>query len=135
MSTPSTSSNYLFDTSVLVEVLRGNAAIEQHMDALSGVGYLSAVASGELIFGAKHSSNPLLSLARTLALTNSLTHVSVDSMTADLYGDIRHDLATRGLLIPDNDIWIAATAAQYGLTFAARDAHFKRITGLNAELW
>lgn len=43
--------------------------------------------------------------------------------------------ATHGLLIPDNDIWIAATAAQYGLTLAARDAHFKRISGLSVEMW
>lgn len=105
------------------------------MGALTGASYLSAVALGELIFGAKHSSNPPLSLARTLALTNSLAHLPVDTMTAELYGDMRHDLATRGLLIPDNDIWIAATAAQYGLTLATRDAHFQRITGLHEELW
>lgn len=121
MSIPSTSSNnYLFDTSVLVEVLHGNTAIEQRIGSLPGAAYLSAIALGELIFGAKHSSNPPMSLGRTLALTNSLSHLPVDSTTADLYGDMRHDLAARGLLIPDNDTWIAATAAQYGLTLATR---------------
>jgi len=30
--------------------------------------------------------------------------------------------------MPDNDLWIAATAIQYGVTLAARDAHFTWIT-------
>ncbi|HEX6798062.1 MAG TPA: PIN domain-containing protein [Ktedonobacterales bacterium] len=64
-----------------------------------------------------------------------VNEVLLDSTTADLYGDMRHDLAARGLLIPDNDTWIAATAVQYGLTLARRDAHFTRIAGLHAELW
>lgn len=64
-----------------------------------------------------------------------MTILAADATTADLYGDLRHDLATRGMLIPDNDIWIAATAAQYGLALATCDAHFSRIAGLHVELW
>lgn len=56
-------------------------------------------------------------------------------MTADLFGAMRHDLATHGLLIPDNDRWVAATTAQHGLTLAAYDAYFQRGNGLNVELW
>ena len=38
-------------------------------------------------------------------------------------------------MLPDNDLWIAATAIQYGLTLAARDHHFTWIAGLMLEQW
>jgi tRNA(fMet)-specific endonuclease VapC len=37
--------------------------------------------------------------------------------------------------MPDNDLWIAATAIQYNITLAAHDAHFDWITGLLVEQW
>ena len=37
--------------------------------------------------------------------------------------------------MPDNDLWIAATAIQYEITLVARDAHFTWITDLNCEQW
>ncbi len=38
-------------------------------------------------------------------------------------------------MLPDNDLWIAATAMQYGLTLVARDQHFTWIAGLTLEQW
>lgn len=37
--------------------------------------------------------------------------------------------------MPDNDIWIAATAIQYDITLAARADHFNWIDGLKVEQW
>jgi tRNA(fMet)-specific endonuclease VapC len=37
--------------------------------------------------------------------------------------------------MPDNDLWIAATAIQYDLTLAARDAHLNWVPGLRVEQW
>ena len=37
--------------------------------------------------------------------------------------------------MPANDLWIAATGIQYGLTLAAHDAHFDWIDGLSVEQW
>jgi tRNA(fMet)-specific endonuclease VapC len=37
--------------------------------------------------------------------------------------------------MPDNDLWIAATAIQYDITLAARDGHFDWIDGLKVEQW
>ncbi len=34
-----------------------------------------------------------------------------------------------------NDMWIAASAMQYGLTLAGRDDHFTWIDGLDYEAW
>jgi len=45
------------------------------------------------------------------------------------------NLAERYRPIPENDIWIAATAKQYDLTVASRDNHFDAIDGLSLESW
>ncbi len=127
--------SYLYDTSVLIAILRRNPDIEQRRQAAPGVPYVNAVALGELLKGAKHSSRVTEGLREVRLLISTMRVLPVDETTADIYSDISHDLATRGQMIPDNDIWIAATALQYGLTLASRDAHFTRIAGLAQEQW
>jgi tRNA(fMet)-specific endonuclease VapC len=56
-------------------------------------------------------------------------------MTADHYGQIRAALGKAGTPIPENDIWIAATALEYQLPLAARDDHFGRVSGLQILKW
>ncbi len=50
-------------------------------------------------------------------------------------GKIKNYLRQKGLPIPENDIWIAATARQYNLTLVSRDAHFGNIENLHVESW
>jgi tRNA(fMet)-specific endonuclease VapC len=38
-------------------------------------------------------------------------------------------------MIPENDLWISATAMQYQLVVATRDAHFNRVAGLQVDMW
>ena len=38
-------------------------------------------------------------------------------------------------MIPESDVWIAATALQHGLTLVTRDAHFGEVEGLDTEAW
>jgi tRNA(fMet)-specific endonuclease VapC len=52
-----------------------------------------------------------------------------------LYGRIAQQLRRKGRPIPQNDIWIAATALQYDLTLVTRDEHFKQVEGLALETW
>jgi tRNA(fMet)-specific endonuclease VapC len=58
-----------------------------------------------------------------------------DSTTAQHYGEIKKVLREKGRPIPENDIWIAATAKQHDLTVASRDNHFDYIDGLSTEHW
>lgn len=37
-------------------------------------------------------------------------------------------------MIPTNDLWIAATAAEHGLPLLTRDAHFQGLPGVEVEL-
>lgn len=57
-----------------------------------------------------------------------------DQQTADHYASIKTALLNKGKPIPENDIWIAAVAKQFGLELYTQDQHFKEIDGLNLLL-
>jgi predicted nucleic acid-binding protein len=59
--------------------------------------------------------------------------VPIDEETSDRYAVIRNSLRKAGTPIPTNDIWIAATAMQYGLTVATTDPHFQKVTQILVE--
>ena len=61
--------------------------------------------------------------------------VPLDSATAHLYADIRHELKTAGHPIPENDIWIAALARQHRLPIISRDTHFDAVSGIQRIGW
>ncbi len=68
-------------------------------------------------------------------IQQTLDVLMADSITASIYGRIRHEQAKKGQMLPNNDLWIAATALQYNLTVVTRDNHFTWITGLTLEQW
>jgi len=47
--------------------------------------------------------------------------------TAEKYAIIKTSLLSKGKPIPENDIWIAATAMQYNLLLYTMDSHFREI--------
>jgi predicted nucleic acid-binding protein len=58
-----------------------------------------------------------------------------DEQTVEVYSTVKAELATAGTQIPENDIWIAAAALQYGLPIATRDKHFTVVSGLKTLVW
>jgi predicted nucleic acid-binding protein len=54
----------------------------------------------------------------------------VSTITPAVYARIYYDLEQRGVMIPINDIWIAALAFAARLPIVARDEHFSRVRGL-----
>jgi tRNA(fMet)-specific endonuclease VapC len=89
-----------------------------------------------LYFGAYSSpTRSQAAVADIVALATTNVILSADATTADVYAQLKHDLKRRGFTMPDNDLWIAATAMQYDVTLVARDAHFDWITGLRVEQW
>jgi tRNA(fMet)-specific endonuclease VapC len=54
--------------------------------------------------------------------------------TAEIYGQIRLQLSSVGTPIPENDIWIAATAMQYDLPILTNDKHFNSVDGITVQM-
>ena len=130
------STSYLLDTSVLVLMIKQDTAISQRLVGIAGAAfYVSTIALGELYYGAENSIYVGKSRADVDTLTHTLTVLATDHATARKYGLLKYEQRTKGLMLPDNDLWIAATGLQYELTLAARDQHFTWIAGLALEQW
>ncbi len=56
--------------------------------------------------------------------------VEIDRSTSEFYAKIYKELRLKGKPIPTNDLWIAATAMQYGGAIFTHDHHFEYISGL-----
>ncbi len=125
------STSYLLDTSVLVFVLKENPVILKRM--VGADLYVSSILLGELYYGAQHSIYVEKSMRQVNTLEKSITILEANKATALIYGRFKHEQRMKGLILPDNDLWIASTAIQYSLTLAARDHHFMWIDGLALE--
>jgi tRNA(fMet)-specific endonuclease VapC len=128
------STSYLLDSSVLILSIRYNTEILQKIAGAASL-YVPAIALGELYYGAEHSSSIEKGLAEVVKLEQTLAVLSVDNVTSRIYGHLKHEQRMKGQMLPDNDLWIAAMAIQYGLTLAARDNHFNWVAELGFEQW
>lgn len=90
---------------------------------------------GELYFGALKSQRQEANLRRVEEFTNASNVLPVDAGAARHYGEVRDGLRRIGRPIPENDIWIAATALRHGLVLVTRDSHFEHVEGLRVERW
>lgn len=126
--------SYLIDTSVLILSLKANNSIRQRLNKISTT-YMSAITLGELYYGAEHSVNVEKSFIEVDGLIKNSEVLIADNITASVYGRIKDEQAKKGQMLPDNDLWIAATAIQHGLILVARDNHFTWLTGITLEQW
>ena len=65
------------------------------------------------------------------SLTDNYQIIYLDEATTTIYGIIKASLRKKGKPIPENDIWIAAAAAQHGLPILTTDNHFKEIAEID----
>jgi tRNA(fMet)-specific endonuclease VapC len=131
---PASGTPYLLDSGILVRSLRGDAAIIARI-ASEPLLYLSNIILGELYYGAYGSPHETEDLRAVDDLAQRLPILALDQETAKRYGHIKREQRLKGQMLPENDMWIAATAIQYGVTLAGRDLHFTWINGLNYEQW
>ncbi len=58
-----------------------------------------------------------------------------DEGVARFYSEVKDDLRRKGRPVPENDVWIAATALRHDLALATRDSHFEHVDKLRVERW
>lgn len=122
----------LVDTSVLIELERGNESIYQRLDAEQV--FLAAVSAAELLHGV-HRANTAARKARREAFVESILRIlpvlDFDLSVARMYARIWADVRSAGFTVGAHDLQIAATALHYDhtvLTANVRD--FSRVAGL-----
>ncbi len=109
-----TGNNCLLDTSIVLHVFKQNKQIAARLNTFTEV-FIPLIVIGELYYGAYASADPERHIQQTneFLLNCKITHF--DTVTSTTYGKIKAELKRKGRPIPENDIWIAASAIQYDL--------------------
>lgn len=123
----------LLDTNIIVALFSEEPVVSQRF-AEREISVSSTVL-GELYYGAHKSAHTARNLARIDEFAASVKVLDCDALTAQHYGQIKDRLRVKGRPIPENDIWIASVALQFGLPLATRDDHFNEVEGLTLEAW
>jgi tRNA(fMet)-specific endonuclease VapC len=119
----------LVDTSAVVEFFKGDPEIGRMLEQHKPV-FVPVVVVAELLLGALRSQKVQANIRQIEAFVQRNRLLPCDADTALHYADIANRLRARGRPIPQNDMWIAAVARQYGLSIAARDGHFDEVDSI-----
>jgi tRNA(fMet)-specific endonuclease VapC len=120
----------LLDTSIVIHSFKSDHVIGERLDNIVEI-YVPLIVVGELYYGAYRSGSAEKHIERIEAFLRNCKLLQVDFTTATTYGNIKAALTMKGKPIPENDIWIAATAIQYQLPLYTTDKHFSEIEGLS----
>ncbi len=124
---------YLIDTNAAIALLNNHPEM---VNLLAQVDfYVPSIAVGELYWGAEKSANLEVNRKRVDDFISQRSVLNCDSETARRYGKVHAQLRRKGRPIPQNDIWIAATALQHDLILLTKDQHFQHVDGLTVESW
>jgi tRNA(fMet)-specific endonuclease VapC len=130
-----TGNKFLADTNIVIDLFKGDIrAIAFFEDQEKNI-FIPATAIGELYLGAYRSGHPAKHLKEVEGFILQCAVLPVEIITAKYYGILKAGLLKKGKPIPENDMWIAASAMQHDLQLIARDSHFKEIDGLNFNYW
>lgn len=126
---------FLFDTDAISELLRPRPATA-YVKWIMGIAredqFTSAVVIGELYKGAYRSTDRERHVSNIeQRVLPSVTVLPYDIGIARVFGSILAYLEDTGMIIPDADIQIAATAIGHSLELVTGNLrHFDRISGL-----
>ncbi len=95
-----------------------------------------SVVWAELLHGARKYDDPEAREAKVLTTLEPFVSFDFDREAAHHYARIRHDLETRGQIIGNNDLMIAAIALANNLTIVSNNVdEFRRVPRLSVEDW
>lgn len=129
---------YLLDTNVCIMYLKGRSlSINHHLDNLEPEKVaVCSVVKAELFYGSMRSNNPGKSLKIQKSFLYQFVSLPFDDSCAEIYGQIRADLAKNGTPIGLNDLQIVAIALANNLILVTHNVReFSRIDGLKFEDW
>lgn len=122
---------YLVDTSVIIDYLRGKKKTVDLIDNIEGPLASSYVCLAELFEGVYRANNKEHVKEAVMDFFSSLTIFGLNVEIAEKFGQIRAELKTKGLLLEDLDIFIAATCIVYDLeVITYNKKHFSHVPDL-----
>ena len=92
---------------------------------------VSFVTVGELLFGAKKRNWGAAKIADLERRLRAAVIVPYDRLLCDTYGRLKAETRTAGIVVADNDMWIAASSVRHNIPLITHNRkHFERIPDL-----
>jgi tRNA(fMet)-specific endonuclease VapC len=129
---------YLLDTNICIYIRQSRPEeVRRRFRRLRpGEAALSVITYGELFYGAAKSTQRTTALDRLRELLRLLPALALPESAGEAYGSIRADLESKGEMIGNNDLWIAAHAVASGLVLVTNnEREFRRVRGLKVQNW
>jgi len=123
-------SGNLIDTNVIIKLLNGDEETIEIFASLENIN-VSVITAGELFYGAQKSSRKSENMKLFKDFLSEYPVVDINEIVSESYGKLKSKLVKKGINIPENDIWIAATAISYKLKLITFDEHFKSMNDLD----
>ena len=130
----------LLETTTISDILDRESNTIARINALqeTDIVALSVISYGEVWFGIEIMPKGQRRREyehEALVLFSNMILEPVTQEVALSYVQIKARLRRKGEIIPEADLWIAATAAAENYTLVTCDAHFSRVQGLTIENW
>ena len=119
----------LIDTNVIIRFFKGETELFSLFDDMEQL-YVSSISVGELMYGAELSKKSDFNRENYFCFCQQMKILQPDLEVAKMYGKIKSNLKAKGRPIPENDIWIAATALVADLELVTADSDFENISEL-----
>jgi tRNA(fMet)-specific endonuclease VapC len=128
---------YLWDTRICIYIRqrRPQEVLRRFHRLRAGEVALSVITYGELLYRAAKSAHRSAAIER-LQLVRLLPALALPEGAGETYGSIRAELESKGEMIGNNDLWIAAHALAAELTLVTNnEKEFRRVRGLRVQNW
>jgi tRNA(fMet)-specific endonuclease VapC len=129
---------YLLDTNICIYIRqrRPEEVLRRFRKLRPGEAALSVITYVELLYGAAKSRQRMAAMEQLRELVRLLPAQAMPESAAQSYGAIRADLESKGEMIGNNDLWIAAHALAAGLILVTNnEREFRRVRGLKVQNW
>jgi tRNA(fMet)-specific endonuclease VapC len=129
---------YLLDTNICIYIRRRRPpeVLARFEKLKPGEAALSVITYGELLYGVEKNQSQTKAMQLLREMLALLPVLPLPAEVGEAYGAIRADLETRGEVIGNNDLWIAAHAKAAKLTLVTNnEREFRRIGGLKIQNW
>jgi len=129
---------YILDTNICIYIAKQKPAeVLKRFEALDvGEVGMSMITHAELLYGAKRSQHPEKAIVTLEQLISLIPVQPLHDGVAIHYADIRADLAGKGNMIGNNDLWIAAHVRSMNKILVSNNLkEFERVQGLRLDNW
>ncbi len=96
--------------------------------------YVPLTVLGEILYGIRRSGNDRRAEEAWEKFEYGTVLLHPDDSTAEHYAELKDYVARKGTPIPENDLWIAATARSHDLTLYCHDRHFDGLASMMSIL-